>query len=240
MVKVLIGNKDIQKDLKKYQFLIDSNEYEIITSNSGIDTINKCIETNPSIIILNSNFSDIAYTDVIDKISNLPSEYDKCNLILTVNNSKDKLLLSNTSIIYKIFERPVNQDDAKQTLTFLKAKYELPDLSYIELKSILLSLGFNTYSIASQYLMSAIFKCYYHSETFITLDNVYVQVANEFNISKEQVKNAIRHLIETFNNSYNIINENLYLKIFENNRDISPKQFLQRFVNYLLIVKNKN
>lgn len=240
MVKVLIGNKDIQKDIKKYQFLIDSNEYEIITSNSGIETINKCIETTPAIIILNSNFSDIAYTDVIDKISNLPSENDKCNLILTVNNPKDKLLLSNTSIIYKVFERPVSQDDAKETMTFLKAKYELPNLSLIELKSILLSLGFNTYSIGSQYLMSAIFKCYYHSETFITLDNVYTQVANEFNVSKEQVKNSIRHIIETFNKSYNIINENLYLKVFEKKRDISPKQFLQKFVNYLLITKSKN
>ena len=240
MLKVLIGNKNIKKDMKNYQFIKDDPNYEIITSNSGVETIKKCVSTNPEIIILNSSFSDMHYTDVIDKISCLPNENDKCNLILTINNREDKLSLSNTSIIYRIFEKPVNLCEAKETMTFLKTKFELPNLSLKELKSILLDLGIPTYSLGSQFLISTIFKCYYHPETFVTLDNIYKIVANEFDVSKEQVKNSIRHIIDTFNKSYNIINEKLYFKIFGNAQNISPKQFLQRFINYLQIEKSKN
>ena len=143
MVKILIGNKDIQTDLKNFQFLQGNNEYEVITSNSGKETIDMCKTISPAIIILNSNFIDMNYTEVIDKISNLPSENEKCNLILTVNNTDDKKLLSNTSIIYKIFDAPFdekNKENMKETIITLKNKFELPQLSYGELRTILLNL----------------------------------------------------------------------------------------------------
>lgn len=243
MVKVLIGNKDIQKDINNFQFLKDNNEYEIITSNSGIETINKCKTISPEIIIINSNFLDMAYTEVIDKISNLPSEYDKCNLILTVDNPSDKMLLRNTSIIYRVFDTPFNEIDekkAEETINSLKVKFETPNLTLKELRTILLKLGINTYSNGSQYLISAIFKCYYYPEKFTTLDNIYKIVADEYDVSKEQVKDAIRHTIDTLNTSYNTDSNNLYLKIFESSQNISSKVFLQKFVDYLHIIKSKN
>lgn len=239
MVKILIGNKDIQTDLKDFQFLKDNNEYEIITSNSGIETINKCKTISPSIIILNSNMGDMSYTDIIDKLSNLPSEFDKCNLILTVDNPKDKLLLSNTSIIYRVFETPIGEKNAKEIITNLKNKFEIPNLTFRELKTILLHLGINTYSKGSQYLMSAIFKCYYYPEKFTTLDNIYKIVADESNVSKENVKDSIRHTIDTFNTSYNINSNSLYYEIFQDTQNISSKLFLQKFVDYLYKVKSK-
>ena len=104
----------------------------------------------------------------------------------------------------------------------------------------MLSLGINTYSIGSQYLISVIFKCYYYPENFVTLDNVYKLVADEYHISNEQIKNSIRHTIDTFNRSYNLSNKSLYLKIFENEKDISPKRFIQMLVNYLNKIKSKD
>lgn len=239
MVKVLIGNKDIQTDINNFQFLKDNNEYEIITTNSGKETINKCKTINPEIIILKSNFLDMAYTEVIDKISNLPSEYDKCNLILTVDKPEDKMCLNNTSIVYKIFDIPIDENNAKETLNSLKVKFETPRLTLRELRIILLNLGINIYSIGSQYLISAIFKCYYYPEKFITLDNIYKIVADEYDASSEQVKNAIRHTIDTLNTS-NIADKDLYSNIFSTTKNISSKIFLQKFVNYLHIVKSKN
>lgn len=240
MVKVLIGNKNIQKGIRNFQFLQENNEFEIVTSNSGIETINKCKIIEPAIIILNSNLPDMTYTDVINRISNLPCELDKCNLILTVDNSQDKMLLSNTSIIYRVFDKNFDEKTMKETLNVLKSKFETPTLTIRELKSILLSLGINTYSIGSQYLISAIFKCYYYPESFVTLDNVYKIVADEYNVSNEQIKNSIRHTIDTFNSSYNLSNKALYLKIFESEKNVSPKRFIQMLVDYLNRIKSKD
>ncbi len=138
MVRVLIGNNDNQKVIDNFKFLKENNEYEIITSKTGLETIKKCSISEPSIIILNSSFPDMHYTSVIDKISNLPNEYDKCNLILTVNNIKEKMSLSNTSIIYKIFNPPFDEKIMAETVSLLKTKFETPALSLKELKGILL------------------------------------------------------------------------------------------------------
>lgn len=240
MVKVLIGNKNIQKGIKNFQFLQESNEFEVVTSSSATEIINKCQVIEPAIIVLNSNLPDMVYTEVIDRISNLPNEFNKCNLILTIDKPEDKLLLSNTSIIYRVFDNNSDEKIARETINTLKAKFEIPALTIKELRNILLSLGINTYSIGSQYLISVIFKCYYYPENFVTLDNVYKLVADEYHISNEQIKNSIRHTIDTFNRSYNLSNKSLYLKIFENEKDISPKRFIQMLVNYLNKIKSKD
>lgn len=240
MVKVLIGDRNIQKDIDNFRFLNDNNEYQVITSTSGLETIARCREIEPSIIILDSNFDDMIYTDIIDKISLLPNELNKCNLILKVNRPEDKMLLSNTSIVYKIFDNTINENDTQKAVNILKHKFDTPDITIKELKSILLSLGIYIYSNASQYLISAIFKCYYTPEHFVTLDRLYEVIADEYNVSKEQIKNSIRHLIDTFNKSYNLKDNDLYYKIFMNKTNISPKQFIQIFVNYLHDVKGQN
>lgn len=234
MVKVLIANREIEKEIKNFHFLKErSNEFEIITSCSGAETVEKCKEVEPSIIILNSDFSDMLYTDVLNSLSNLPSENDKCNLILTVENPQDKMLLSNTSIIYKILNAPLNETEMRETIELLKTRFELPNLTLKGLRSILLSLGINIYSIGAQYLISAIFKSYYHSKNFITLDHLYSLISEDYNVSKEQVKNSIRHCIDTFNKGYNISDKDLYFKIFGRATNISSKQFIQLLIDYL-------
>lgn len=240
MVKVLIGDKNIQKDINRFNIFNDNNEYQVITSTLGLETISKCVENEPSIIILGSNFDDMKYTDIIDKISVLPAEHNKCNLILLVNNPREKIHLSNTAIIYKIFDNTIDENSFRETVNVLKDKFKVPDINIKELKSLLLKLGIYIYSNASQYLISAIFKCYYNSEYLVTLDNLYEIIAEEFNVSKEHIKNSIRHLIDTFNNSYNLSDNDLYYKIFINKTNISPKQFIQFFVNYLHEIKGQN
>lgn len=214
MTRVLIGNKNIEIDLKNFQFLQNNGEYEIITSDNGREMIDICRSVKPNIIIFNSDFQDMPYTDIIDKISTLPEENNRCNLILTVNNEKDKQLLKNTSILYEIFDYPIDSKRAKETIGVLKEKYNKPDITVSEVNNLLLRLGMNVYSLGCQCLISAIFKCYYHPEAFFTLDNIYKIVANEYNLTKEEVKNKIRHSIDTINTSTNIFEDGLYIKIF--------------------------
>ena len=239
MTKVLIGNGDIQAGLKNFQFLKNSNEYEIIFSNSGKETIDICRTISPNIIILDSNISDMVYTDIIDTISTLPEENNKCNLILTVNNPKDKQLLSNTSIIYKIFDYSSDAKKVKETINDLTKKYKTHDITKSEINSLISKLGIFPYSLGASCLISAIFKCYYHPEYFYTLDNLYSKVAPEYNFTVEEVKNKIRHSIDTINISTNIDGAKLYHEIFGQLSKLSPKVFILMFVNYLNKIKGK-
>lgn len=239
MIKVLIGNQNIQKDINDFKFLNNDNDCQIITSTSGVEVISKCQKLEPNIIILNSNLSDMRYTEVIDKISVLPSEINKCNLLLKVNNSKEKLLLSNTAIIYKIFDNNDDENKYKDTINTLKEIYEVPEITLKDIKFILLNFGMNTYNNATKYLMAVILQCYYHPEYLITLNNIYEIIAKQYKIPREQIKNSIRHLIDVFNNSYDLINQNLYKSIFKVKDELSPKRFIEMLVIYLQIIKNK-
>lgn len=243
MTKVLIGNKDIQTDLKDFQFLRNSNEYELIFSETGRETINKCRTISPNIIILDSNIQDMDFTEIIDRISTLPDENNKCNLILTVNNPNDKLLLSNTAIIYKIFDyNPKKNIDAKkvkEAVNDLTIKYKTPDITRAEVLNLISRLGIFPYSNGTSCLISAIFKCYYHPEYFDTLDNLYSKVAPEYNYTTAEVKNKIRHSIDTMNISTNVDGANLYHEIFGHLTKVSPRVFIYLFVNYLNKIKGK-
>lgn len=244
MTKVLIGNKDIQTDLKNFQFLKNSNEYDLIFSNTGRETINKCRTISPNIIILDSNIQDMAFTEIIDRISTLPDENNKCNLILTVNNPNHKLLLSNTSIIYKIFdynlENNLDTKKVKEAVNDLTIRYKTPDITKSEVLNLISKLGIFPYSIGTSCLVSAIFKCYYHPEFFSTLDLLYSKVTPEYdNLTQEDIKNKIRHSIDTMNISNNTEGANLYFEIFGNLTKVSPRVFIYLFVNYLNKIKGK-
>ncbi len=240
MTKVLIGSKNVQTDLNDFPFLKNNNDFEIITSNTGKETLCKCRNLQPNIIILDSNISDMKYSDVMERISMLPYENNKCNLILSVEKPEDKLLLKHTSVLYEVLEQPIDKKEAKKTLIDLKTKYEIPNISTKQVKDILLQLGINTYTLGSQCLVSAIFKCYYYPEDFYTLDNIYRKVALEFDITKEDVKNKIRHTIDTINTSTNIDGQKLYFSIFGNLAKLSSRTFLQLFIKYLNNLKSKN
>lgn len=243
MTKVLIGNKNIHTDLQSFQFLKNSNEYDLIYSETGKETINKCRTISPSIIILDSNIQDMVFTEIIDRISTMPDENNKCNLILTVNNPKDKLLLSNTAVIYKIFDynskKDIDTNEIKKAVNDLTIKYKTPDITRTEVISIISRLGIFPYSIGTNCLVSAIFKCYYHPEYFDTLDNLYKKVAPEYDFTTEEVKNKIRHSIDTMNISTNIDGANLYHEIFGKLTKVSPRVFIYLFVNYLNKIKGK-
>lgn len=240
MVNVLIGNKDIHEDIKNFEFLTDNDEYKIITSSSGIETINKCRINKPDIILLNSNFTDIAYTEIIDKISNLPDEEDKNNLILTVKNPQDKIALKNVSIIYRIYDYPFDSKQMRQTINYLKERYEIPSITIFEIRTLLSRLGLHPYNVGTQYLISAIYKCYTHPQDFKTLDNIYKKIAIDNDISKDYVKSKIRHTIDTFNKLDMSFTKNLYLEIFGCVQFLSSKRFIEIIVDFLYKNKSKS
>ena len=242
MTKVLIGGRNVQTDLNDFPFLQDNTEFQIITSNSGKDLLNKCRTLTPNIIILDSNIKDMAYTDLMDRISALPYENNKCNLILSVNKPEDKLLLKNTSVLYEILDQPVNITEARNAVDIIKSKYSIPLVTSDELEDIISRLGINLYSLGCQCLISAIFRVYYHPDDFSTLNNIYEKIKPQFDsfkLTAGDIKNKVRHTIDTLNVSTTIEGQELYHSIFGDIKNPSAKIFVQKMSQYLKTIKSK-
>lgn len=238
MIKVLVANKNIKNDFNSFQFLTKNNEFEIETSCTGIETIEKYKISKPSIIILDSNIADMSYTDIIDKISMFPEEDEKVNMILTLKDKKDKLLLENASKIYKILDDPLDTDKFESTLKSMKEKFEKPKITTHEIRYLFTRLGLAINSEGANFMISAIFKNYYSPEKYPKLNDILLSIAEDYNIPKDVVRNRLRTFLNTFNNSYNIDEHKTYIKIFGHDSNITPKSFLDDFIAYLNMKKN--
>lgn len=239
MVRLLVADENIEQIFHYYQFLTNDKELSIENAKDGLTALNKYLKLRPNILILDSNFSDIHYTEIIDRISSIPEEKKMSNTILTINTSEEQLRLKNASKIYKILQKPLKTNELLETINTLKCEFNIPDLTIHELDSLLLRLNFNIHSNGTRYMKSAIFQCYYYPNTLNSLDNIFNVVAFEHNISTEQVREGLRSSLTPLNNSMPFYSSTSLFELFDDKRNITPKYFLEVFVTYLHILKNK-
>ena len=103
MVKVLVADENIKRTAKCCQYLsCNDSMLETTPANTGIDTLNKYNAIKADILILNSRFSDIKSTEIIDRLSSTVYEQKnnkrhcyKNNNIINHNRSFYKLCFCN-------------------------------------------------------------------------------------------------------------------------------------------------
>lgn len=240
MLKVMIASENTKHRSLYCKYLAKDKDFEIISTKDGLTTLNKYFELRPNILILDTLFSDVDYTDIIDKITRLDDESSKCNTILTVNKNTKNISLKNAEKIYSILPEPIQFSDLSETLSSMKTKLNYAQITSEEIDSYLAMLYFNIGSNGSNYMKSAIFYCYYNLAAIKNLDNIYEYIAEEYNVDAKTVKAGMRSSLVPFNTYRTINSQNKLLNIFNINKDnITPKQFLKIFVSYLRYKKNK-
>lgn len=240
MLKVLVASENIKQNSQYCNYLANDKDLEVISTKDGITTLNKYLSLRPNILILDTFFSDLNYTDIIDKITKLDDESSKCNTILTVNTDIKKLDLRNVEKIYSILSEPVNLQELSQTLSNMKKKCKYAEITIDEINTYLSRLYFNLGSNGTDYITSAIFYCYYNPFALKSLDGIYDYVSKEYNVDAKTIKAGIRSSLVPLNTYRSINSQNKLLAIFNIYKDnITPKQFLKAFVPYLRYKKNK-
>lgn len=108
MLKVLVADEDIKRNSSCCQYLSKDKSLDVIGVSNGINAITKYHEIQANMLIINSDFEDKGYIQIINELSNTPIERKNCNIILTLKNDTKKLELDFMSKIYKLFYSPVN------------------------------------------------------------------------------------------------------------------------------------
>ena len=241
-LKVWVANENVEQSSLYCNYLTNDRDFDVISTKDGIETLNAYTQVRPSIFILDSFFSDLKYTDILDKLTNLDNERNKCNTVITVNNDKEQLLLRNAKKVHSILKKPIKYENFSETISLMKKEIEYEEISREEIDIFLFRLNINIGSNGADYLRSAIFYCYYNFDAFKSLDGIYDFVATQYNVPADSVKYAIRSALIPFNNCYQLDknNNNKLYTIFDRSRQtISPKYFLEAIVSYLHYKKNK-
>lgn len=239
MLKVLISNADLEQNSRYCDFLANDKDFEIISTSSGNATLNKYLYVEPDIFVLDSDFKDLNYLDIINRLSTIVNERKKCNTLITTNNKEDLFYLQNIAKIYKAFSKPVVLETLIDTINLMKKEITVEELTIQEINALFLMIGLGLGSNGVHYLSSAIVQCYYQPSLLNSLDTILNLIAYQYNVKPESVRESMRSTLERLNKNTITFTNNPLLKLLDTERNITPKYFLDIITTYFQIKKKK-
>lgn len=239
MLKILIANQNIRQNDSYCNYLENEDklkkEFHIDKTYTGQTTLSTYQRTQPNIMIMDSDFNDIDYKNILKRLSISVDEKKKCNVILTTNSLNNDFATLEVSKIYKILLKPFNYKELFNTIKLIQSENRYPKFDIIAVYKLLLSLNFSLSYIGTQFLIQAIEYCYYFPFSLEKLDEIFKKIAFENNTSPEKVKYAIINSLKPLNKYRNYLSSpilNIFNKI-DSKKSITPKYFLEVFIVYM-------
>jgi hypothetical protein len=235
MIKVLVADENLESNFNCCKFLANDKTLEIISSSNGIDVLNKYYEIHPDILVINSDFKDKSYTEIINDISSTSEERNNSNVIITLPDS-DKLFDFNyLAKIYKSFKWPIEYNKIKDSIEqYTLDKFIFYEPTDSKLTALFYKLNLYNDFEGADYFKYAIQECYKNPKLMHSLDDIYILVAKKFDVSYKSVRPAMRNALSSVIDYRNKNKNHGLFKLFENEDDITPKVFIRIITtNYL-------
>lgn len=243
MVKVLVADEDVEQVTECCQYLSNNDQMlKTISANTGIDTLNKYNKMKADILILNSHFSDIKSTEIIDRLSNTIYERKNMNnnIIMTINSAKEQLAFVNTTKIYGFFQKPLNLEKIADIIRQIQLENKYDNLDEDYLNKLLFRMRITVGSFQTEILKQAISECYDYPYLLDNFDSVLTLLSYKHRgMDIESIRNAIRSSLNDLNKHREKLQSHKVVRMFELDRNISPKTFLEVVVSYLHSQKNQ-
>lgn len=241
MLKVLVADEDVKQTTECCDYISNIDQkIRAISANSGIETLDKYSKIKADILILNSYFSDISSPEIVDRLSNTAMERKNSNIILTVNSKKEQLAFANTKKIYGFFPKPLNFEKVIDSVEQIKNENKYDSLDEDYLNKLLFSMKIIVGSFQTEILKEAINECYYFPYLLDNFDSVLSLLSYKHKeMDAEAIRNAIRNSLNSLNKYKDRLQSHSVVKMFEPDRNISPKIFLEVIVSYLHAQKNQ-
>ena len=242
-MKILIADENIEQNRQLCQYISNyDNMIYPLTSNTGLETLEKYNKLKTDILILNSHFGDISSTEIVDRLSSTTSERTKNNILLMANNSQEQCEFLNTVKIYKIFQKPFEYTAIIDTLELLKQELKCKELNDESLETFLYDLKIYGASYETQILISAIKQCYNFPNATNDFNSLLTTLKKQYNEkSEENIRRAMRIALSDLNTyRVKIAESEPVVKQFELDKNITPKVFLEVIASYLRTEKARS
>lgn len=235
MIKVLVADENIEQTTECCQYLSNNDHMlKTISANSGIETLEKYNTLKTDILVLNSHFKDIKSTEIVDRLSSTKSERKKINIILTLNSKREKSDFVNVVKIYSFLNKPLNLKEVSNTITQIKSENNYDEFDENYLNKLLISLRIIVGSYQSSILVEAIKECYEYPKLLSNFDELLSLLSFKHNdLDTETIRSAIRSCLNDLNRYREKLKDNPIVRMFEPDRNISPKAFLEIIVSYM-------
>lgn len=234
MLKVLVADENYAANLSCCKYLANDKNLDILSTNSGINTINAYNNLHPNVLVINSDFKDRSYTEILNELSSTSLERQKTNVILTVEDNGKKIELDFMAKIYKLFYS-VDYEKIREGIE----QYNLDNVIFYEpnektLSALFYKLNLYNEHVGSSYLKYAIIQCYNNPTSKKTLNDIFSLISKEFNVSYKSVRPAMRNALKSVNDYRKKCGSTGIFKLFENEDSITPKNFIKIITRYYI------
>ena len=235
MLKVLVADENPEANLDCCQYLANDKNLDIVSSCSGISTINKYRQIQPNVLVINSDFKDISCAEIINELSSTSQERNNSNIILAIEDDTKRPKLNYEAKIYKVIYLPLHYDELKSGIE----QYDWDKNIFYEPNEANLSALFykiNLYNEekGARYFKYAIEECYKNPQLMKSLNTIFEVVSKHFEVSYGSVRPAMRTALNGVNELREFKKDLGIFKLFENVNSITPKNFIKIITRYYL------
>ena len=142
--------------------------------------------------------------------------------------------------IYSFFDKPLDLKGISNTIKQIRDENKYDEFDEDYLNKLLFSLRIIVGSYQSDILVEAIRECYEYPKLLGNFDSLLSLLSYKHNnMDTETIRNAIRSSLNDLNKYRDRLEEHPIVKMFEPDKNISPKAFLEIIVSYMHAQKNQ-
>lgn len=236
MIKLMIAEDDIEIGSTYVKFLTNDKNIKIVSfTTDGERALKEYLEKKPDILLLDLDMPKMNGLEIIDYLSKIPEEKDKCNIIVITGDRLKISKIRKTSKVYEIIEKPVDYEN----LSELVKQIPLPKDKDFEKKKkdMFISLNLKPSLKATKCLSEAVDVTYNNPTLEDDLNKLYmvVSVRKKISISvaKWRIINSIKRINEVAPQEF--LRDFFY--VYNKDDEVTPKNFFSYARDYLKNVR---
>lgn len=232
MINVMIAEDDVNIASTYVQFLTEDKDIKVVSlTTDGDRALKEYLEKKPDILILDLDMPKKNGLEIIEHLSKIPEERNKCNIIVITGDRLKKGRINKTQKVYAILEKPVKYEKLAE---FVK-QVPLPKDKDFEKKKkdMFISLNLKPSLNATKCLSEAVDVTYNDPTLEDDLNRLYTIVSVRKKISIGAAKWRIINSIKRINKVAPQGFLKKYFYVYNKDEEVTPKNFFSYARDYL-------
>ena len=232
MINIMIAEDDINIASTYVQFLTNDKDIKVVSiTTDGERALKEYLEKKPDILILDLDMPKKNGLEIIEYLSQIPEEQEKCNIIVITGDELKMGKIRKASKVFEIIEKPVTYE---KLVDFVK-QVPLPNDESFERKKkdMFNNLKLKPSLKATKCLSDAVDITYNDPTLEDDLNKLYMVVSVRKKISigaaKWRIINSIRRINKVAPQGF--LRDFFY--VYNKNDEVTPKNFFSYARDYL-------
>lgn len=234
MINVMIADDNLSWITSCSQVITKEKEISLCSiATNGEDAFKSYLLNKPDVLLLDLDMPLLSGSDIINKLTILPDEKEKKNVLIISGHFEDQLKFKNLSKVYNIISKPIDHSKLINCILEVADFNNRKELDINRIKNLFIQIKLNIFSKGATYLLEIIKYCYYDENLIDNMKHLYTMVSCKYTVSSKSVQWSIENSLKLLSKNVDVNILNSIFLYNDLNSRISPKQFIELVLEYI-------